>query len=680
MKYKALYRETRPEVFDEILGQESIVKILRHQVATDTVSHAYLFTGTRGTGKTTTARILAKAVNCEAPDVSGRPCGKCDACRQIAEGTYVDVIEIDAASNNGVDNIRELRESVNYPPAVGRVKVYIIDEVHMLSTGAFNALLKTLEEPPENVIFILATTNPEKLPQTVLSRCMRLDFKRVPQNVLAQHMKDICSDRGVMIENDALRLLAANADGSVRDSLSILEQCLSSGEQHLTRDLVLDFLGAVSEEFYLKLTDHVMRGDISGAFVLIDSAVSDGKDVKQIMKDWMSHCRNLLIAKCVRDPKDLLNLSTENIALLRQQAAGISLAEIDRAIITLAKAINDARYSTQARILLEVAVVSIASGTEYGEAPEVPARSVMPPDQNPVGPAAQPAAPIHEQNPAGPAPAQSAASGLDQDPSYSASAPEPEIKTYSPEPEPEIEPYAAPDTDSASSATETAPEPDSKTATEPAQNDATAGAGPQVRPQEQPASDISSAGAGPQVRTPGELADIWRDVCQEASANKPLLNILFDCVPIEQKGEEIKLIAGFGMAKEIIERDASYINSLLKRFGAEGHIVCVVDEGGAVGRAAGNSAGRREENWSSRAAGSAAGDLKGGAGSHEDSGRGASASQAEIDAVAADAADLADVYETEESAGAAYGGGENDLEKARREASRLLGIEVKIEE
>ena len=222
MKYKALYRETRPEVFDEILGQDSIVKILKHQVATDTVSHAYIFTGTRGTGKTTTARILAKAVNCEAPDIEGRPCGKCDACRQIAEGTFVDVIEIDAASNNGVDNIRELRESVNYPPAVGRMKVYIIDEVHMLSTGAFNALLKTLEEPPENVMFILATTNPEKLPQTVLSRCMRLDFKRVPQTILADHMRDICRERGVEIADDALRLLASNADGSVRDSLSIL--------------------------------------------------------------------------------------------------------------------------------------------------------------------------------------------------------------------------------------------------------------------------------------------------------------------------------------------------------------------------------------------------------------------------------------------------------------------------
>ena len=560
MKYKALYRETRPEVFDEILGQESIVKILRHQVATDTVSHAYLFTGTRGTGKTTTARILAKAVNCEAPDIEGRPCGKCDTCRQIAEGTFVDVIEIDAASNNGVDNIRELRESVNYPPAVGRVKVYIIDEVHMLSTGAFNALLKTLEEPPENVIFILATTNPEKLPQTVLSRCMRLDFKRVPQNVLAQHMEDICSDRGVKIDDDALRLLAANADGSVRDSLSILEQCLSSGEQRLTRDLVLDFLGAVSEEFYLELTEHVMAGDISSAFVLIDRAISDGKDVKQIMKDWMSHCRNLLIAKYVSDPKDLLNLSTENIELLKKQAAGISLAEINRAIITLAKAINDSRYSTQARILLEVAVVSIASGTEYGEAPDVPARQVAPAVHQ--SPAAQPA--VH-QNPAA----------------------EPQNASEAPVEAPAKKPVE-----------------------EPAEKSA----------------DKQSSGA----KSPEELADIWRDVCQEAAANKPLLNILYDCVPAEQKGDEIKLMVNGSMTKQLVERDAVYINELLKRFGADGHIVCIQNNdtneiSGGFDR--GQDAGDRSVDGSDQAPSA-----------------------------------------------------EDDLEQARRAASELLGIDVQFEE
>ena len=205
--YTALYRAYRPEVFDEILGQGHIIKILKNQLATDTVSHAYLFCGTRGTGKTTTARILAKGVNCASD--GEKPCGVCDACRGIKDGTYMDVIEIDAASNNGVDNIRELRESVKYPPAVGRKKVYIVDEVHMLSSGAFNALLKTIEEPPEYVMFILATTEPHKLPATILSRCMRLDFKRVPEEILATGMADICQQKGINVTEGALRLIAA---------------------------------------------------------------------------------------------------------------------------------------------------------------------------------------------------------------------------------------------------------------------------------------------------------------------------------------------------------------------------------------------------------------------------------------------------------------------------------------
>ena len=526
MKYKALYRETRPEVFDEILGQDSIVKILKHQIMTDTVSHAYIFTGTRGTGKTTTARILAKAVNCEAPDVAGRPCGKCAACRQIAEGTFVDVVEIDAASNNGVDNIRELRESVNYPPAVGRVKVYIIDEVHMLSTGAFNALLKTLEEPPENVIFILATTNPEKLPQTVLSRCMRLDFKRVPQTILAQHMRDICSDRGVEIADDALKLLASNADGSVRDSLSILEQCLSSGEKVLTRDLVLDFLGAVSEEFYLELTRYVMSGDVSNAFVLIDKALSDGKDVKQIMKDWMGHLRNVMIAKFVDDPSDLMNLSSENIELIQSQASGIGLEDINRAIITLAKTINDARYSTQARVLLEVAVVSIASGMEYGEAPAGGSREIKTsPVPNATIPSAKPAPGIKAEPPVRKA---EPVSGIQA---------EPQIKRA---------------------------EPESSTL-------------PQTSAEDDPFTSGSSS-TGNQGSDAGQerLEDIWRDVCQEARQQKPVLQVLENCVISGQKGDEIKIITNLAMAKNIIEKNAQMINDLLRRFGSDGHIVCAL--------------------------------------------------------------------------------------------------------
>lgn len=364
--YTALYRARRPEVFSEILGQQHIVKILKHQIETDTVSHAYLFCGTRGTGKTTTARILAKAVNCLSD--GERPCGHCANCMAIKDGTFMDVIEIDAASNNGVENIRELRESVKYPPAIGRKKVYIIDEVHMLSTGAFNALLKTLEEPPENVMFILATTEPQKLPATILSRCMRLDFKRVPQNILMEGMREICTDKGVEITESALKLLSNCADGSVRDGLSILDQVLASGEKTVDRDKVLEYVGAAGEDFFIDLTELVSLKKVAEALVLLDGVLADGKDVKQLMKDWTAHYRNLMITKFIKSPEDMLNMSSENIRRIQEQSMHISLEEINDAIIRLSKTINDARWSTQPRILLELAIVSIASGLDENAA------------------------------------------------------------------------------------------------------------------------------------------------------------------------------------------------------------------------------------------------------------------------------------------------------------------------
>ena len=318
--YTALYRAERPEVFDEILGQEHIVKILRHQIAEDTVGHAYLFCGTRGTGKTTTARILAKGVNCTDSNAAGRPCGKCANCKAISEGNFMDVIEIDAASNNGVENIRELRESVKYPPAVGRKKVYIIDEVHMLSTGAFNALLKTLEEPPENVMFILATTEPQKLPATILSRCLKFDFKRVPLNLIMDGMKRICEEKSVEISENALKLLANCADGSVRDGLSVLDQVLASGEKKIERDDVLEYIGTAGEDFFIELTEKVSLQNVADALVLLDEVLADGKDVRSIMKDWTAYYRNLMITKFIRNPEDLLNMSTENIQKIRRRA------------------------------------------------------------------------------------------------------------------------------------------------------------------------------------------------------------------------------------------------------------------------------------------------------------------------------------------------------------------------
>ena len=360
--YTALYRSERPEVFDEILGQEHIVRIVKHQIESGEVSHAYLFCGTRGTGKTTTARILAKGVNCLNEDPKKRPCGVCENCKAIKDGTFMDVIEIDAASNNGVENIRELRESVKYPPAVGRKKVYIIDEVHMLSPGAFNALLKTLEEPPENVMFILATTEPQKLPATILSRCLRLDFKRVPQKLLMEGMRRICEEKGVTLTESALKLLANCADGSVRDGLSVLDQVLASGQKEIDREAVLEYIGAAGEDFFIELTEQVSLRKVPEALLLVDRALADGKDVRGLMKDWMAHYRNLMITKFIRDPEDMLNMAAENLARIEEQSRHITMDEIRDAILRLSRTINEARWSTQPRILLELAIISIASG------------------------------------------------------------------------------------------------------------------------------------------------------------------------------------------------------------------------------------------------------------------------------------------------------------------------------
>lgn len=362
--YTAIYRDFRPDSFDQIVGQDHIVRILKSQIASGRTGHAYLFCGTRGTGKTTTARILAKALNCESEDIAARPCCECASCRAIKEGSFMDVIEIDAASNNGVDNIRELRESVKYPPAVGRNKVYIIDEVHMLSTGAFNALLKTLEEPPENVVFILATTEPQKLPATILSRCMRLDFRRVSEKTIADNMRMICDARGLEADEAALALIAVNADGSVRDSLSILEQCISTGDKRITRDDVAEMLGTAGEEVMIELTDLVMKADMSSALLLLDSAINSGRDVKQFMKEWLAHFRNLLMAKYIQDPESALNMSLENVERVRKQSTEISTDLLNRGITELTKTISESRWSAQPRVMLEMCIVRLGVGQE----------------------------------------------------------------------------------------------------------------------------------------------------------------------------------------------------------------------------------------------------------------------------------------------------------------------------
>ena len=395
----ALYRSERPEVFEDIIGQKHIVRILQNQIRTGTVSQAYLFSGTHGTGKTSTARILAKAVNCMVgePGTPGAdlgegrtiPCGHCANCEAIREGRFVDCIELDAASNNGVDDLRAIIEMVKYPPTVGRYKVYIIDEVHMLSQAAENAFLKTLEEPPEHAIFILATTDPQKVRSTIRSRCMQLNFKRVTESELAAGMERICAKRGIEVTRDALVTIASRADGSVRDALSILEQCIAAGDKKLDRNLVLEYTGAAGEDFFLALTGAVASGDIGKALIYIDEIAKRGKDAKQILKDWLMHYRNLMVVKYVAKPGRIIGSSAENAARLKAQADTIDIASIEAAIRLLSEYINIGRYSDRPRILLETAAVRIAgglSGASYTTQPLTAGQTMT------AGQAARPAA------------------------------------------------------------------------------------------------------------------------------------------------------------------------------------------------------------------------------------------------------------------------------------------------
>ncbi|MBQ0017719.1 MAG: DNA polymerase III subunit gamma/tau [Clostridiales bacterium] len=386
----ALYRAERPEVFEEIIGQKQIVKILQNQIRTGTVSQAYLFTGTRGTGKTTTARLLAKAVNCLNAEQNeaggyenangGVPCGCCDNCEAIREGKFVDVIELDAASNNGVDDIRAITDLVKYPPTIGRYKVFIIDEVHMLSQGAENAFLKTLEEPPEYAIFILATTDPQKVRQTIKSRCMQLNFKRVSEAELVEGMQKICMKKGVNASEDALITIASKADGSVRDALSILEQCMAAGEKNLDKNMVLEYTGSAGEDFYLAVTKEVQNGDLGKVLLYIDEIIKRGKDAKQILKDWLEHYRNLMVVKYVSRPERVVSASSENIARLKAQADAIDIKSIERAIRLISEYINIGRYSDRPRILLETVAVRLAgigTGEESADASEIGTKAVV---------------------------------------------------------------------------------------------------------------------------------------------------------------------------------------------------------------------------------------------------------------------------------------------------------------
>ena len=359
MSYTALYRKFRPTAFEDVKGQDHIITTLKNQIKANRIGHAYLFCGTRGTGKTTVAKIFAKAVNCEHP-VDGSPCGECAMCRSIAAGTSMNVIEIDAASNNGVDNIREIREEVTYRPTEGRYKVYIIDEVHMLSIGAFNALLKTLEEPPEYVIFILATTEVHKIPITILSRCQHYDFKRISIETISGRMKDLMDKEQVDVEDRAIRYIAKAADGSMRDALSLLDQCIAFYlGQTLTYDNVLEVLGAVDTDVFSQLLRNILARDTAKVLDTVEELVMQGRELTQMAADFTWYLRNLLLVKTSDNIEDVLDVSTENMMQLKEEAEMIEPDMLFRFIRVFSELSGQLKYATQKRVLLEVALIKL---------------------------------------------------------------------------------------------------------------------------------------------------------------------------------------------------------------------------------------------------------------------------------------------------------------------------------
>lgn len=357
MGYRALYREWRPQTFADVVGQTHITTTLRNAIKNDRIAHAYLLCGTRGTGKTTTAKLLAKAINCLNP-IDGEPCNECEMCKSISNGTAIDVTELDAASHNGVDNIRDIIDDVQYPPQKAKYKVFIIDEVHMLSIGAVNAFLKTLEEPPARVVFILATTDPQKLPITILSRCQRFDFKRISSKNVFLRLKKISDSLDIDIEDKSLQLLARMSDGAMRDAVSILDQAISINS-NLAYDDLVDMLGITTNDSMINIVNSVISRDTEEAVKIVNKLISDGKDTSMLIKEMITHMRNLLMINVSNNLEDVLDMSLENIERLKEQSSRIRVEEIMRCINILQEADEEARGTKQGRIYLELAIIKM---------------------------------------------------------------------------------------------------------------------------------------------------------------------------------------------------------------------------------------------------------------------------------------------------------------------------------
>lgn len=369
LAYTALYREWRPKTFTDVVGQEHITVTLKNQIKNHRIAHAYLLCGTRGTGKTSTAKIFSKAVNCLNLQ-DGEPCNECEMCQKINSGLSIDVIEMDAASKRRLEDIKDVIENVKYPPQEGKYKVYIMDEVHMLTQEAVNAFLKTLEEPPSNVIFILATTDPQKLPVTILSRCQKFDFRRIKSSSVFDRLRNIVKDQGVFADDKSLSLISRMSDGAMRDALSILDQAISMGEGKVEYNGVVTMLGLVSNENLLKLTESIIEKSVEASMRTIDDIVFSGKDIYTFIRDMITHMRNLLMVKVSQNPEEILDMSEENLNFIKEQAQKIRIEEIMRNIRILQDAEEQSKWTKQSRIYLELAVIKMCK-IEYDTSKEV---------------------------------------------------------------------------------------------------------------------------------------------------------------------------------------------------------------------------------------------------------------------------------------------------------------------
>ena len=389
MEHQALYRTFRPETFSDLCGQEAIVTALKHQIENGTCAHAYLFCGTRGTGKTTTARLLARAVNCLNP-IGAEPCNECEACKSIKNGTAIDVVEIDAASNTSVDNVRQIREEIAYPPMSLKRKVYIIDEVHMLSGGAFNALLKTLEEPPEYAMFILATTEYHKVPATILSRCQRFDFKRISGKTIADRLKYVCDESGAKYENDAISAVAYAADGSMRDGLSILEKCLSFSNETLTADAVANVIGTVDDSDLFRLSGAIADKNAAEAIEVCEKSIAEGRDPLLLTVYLMEHFRCLMVASMVKNPEEILQMNSERAQMFKMHSQKFALPQIIMILKSLSNVYKSQKETPNPKMMVEIGIAAICA---HGTKPTVSAGggAALPPFAKPQTASAAPA-------------------------------------------------------------------------------------------------------------------------------------------------------------------------------------------------------------------------------------------------------------------------------------------------